>query len=238
MISSTSPGSAAASVGRRRVAGEQRRRHHVDPDVGRLGRQDRRRQQLERVGVVELAHGVGVRLGEAPGDLAASGPWASAGGPPRRRSGSAAMRHGAYGAPHRPIFDADATPEITRGPTTTSTAPRSDRLLAAAAAADGRLPALGPPAPRAGARWPARVRRARRSAVRRPRRLRPAGGGQRRPHRRARRRPRPPGTTPSLAADLLARGGRRRRRRRGRPRAVVGVRRRRRRRRARPAGPA
>ena len=54
------------------VALEQRRRHQVHPRIGRLRRQHRRRQQLERRPVVEL--GVGVRMlrrqrvDDAPGD--------------------------------------------------------------------------------------------------------------------------------------------------------------------------
>ena len=55
MISSTSRGVGGGQVLGRRVPGEQRRRHHVHPHVGGLGRQDRGRQQLERVAVVELA---------------------------------------------------------------------------------------------------------------------------------------------------------------------------------------
>ena len=188
MISSTSPGSAAASVGRRRVAREQRRRHHVDPDVGRLRRQDRRRQQLERVAVVELAHRVRVRLGEAPGDLA---------GPALRRA--RADRSAGASAPRRPsprslrtrrgpIVDGDAPPEITRTDDGVDR-PRRRRCSARRRAADGRYPLSdhlrlelehgGRPGFAA----------ADRSASRRPRRLRPARGDQRRPHRRDRRRP-------------------------------------------------
>ncbi len=52
------------------VAGKQRRRHHVDPDVSRLRRQDRGGQQLERVPVVQFANGDRILLGEATGHLA------------------------------------------------------------------------------------------------------------------------------------------------------------------------
>ena len=53
--SSSSSGSAAAEVGRRRVPGEHVRRHLVHHLVGALGRQDRRDEQLERVVVHERA---------------------------------------------------------------------------------------------------------------------------------------------------------------------------------------
>ena len=55
-------------VGRVAVAGEQRRRHLVDPHVGGLRRQHRRDQQLAAGREVELAVGVGVALGEQPVD--------------------------------------------------------------------------------------------------------------------------------------------------------------------------
>jgi hypothetical protein len=50
------------------VAGEQRRGQGVDHLVGRLRRQDRRAQELEGVGVIELAGGIGPGLGQAGGD--------------------------------------------------------------------------------------------------------------------------------------------------------------------------
>ncbi len=54
---------------RRRVAGEQRGRDHVDPDVGRLGGEDGGGQELERVVVVQLTDGVGVLVGQTAGHL-------------------------------------------------------------------------------------------------------------------------------------------------------------------------
>ena len=53
-------GVAFASAGGVGIALEQRRRDHVHALVGRLRRQDRRHQQLERVPVVQL--GVRVRM--------------------------------------------------------------------------------------------------------------------------------------------------------------------------------
>ena len=68
MISSTSSGFAAASDSASGIRGEEHRRHHVDPSVGALGRQDGRRQQLERVLEIQRAQLVGrarVALGQA-----------------------------------------------------------------------------------------------------------------------------------------------------------------------------
>ena len=52
----------ARVVGGGRVLGEQHRGDHVHPLVGALGGQDRRDQQLERVGEVELDVRVGIQL--------------------------------------------------------------------------------------------------------------------------------------------------------------------------------
>src|SRR6266571_3580655 len=59
---------------RRLVLREQRRGDDVDPSVRGLSREDRRDEQLERVRVVERAHGVGVGPLEAGDDLADARP--------------------------------------------------------------------------------------------------------------------------------------------------------------------
>ena len=64
-------------IGGRRIAAEQLRGHHVDTDVGGLGGQDRRHEQLPRTAMVELAHRVGVLDRQPSSDLA---------GPALRRS--------------------------------------------------------------------------------------------------------------------------------------------------------
>ena len=77
-------GVGAGQVLGRRVAGEERGRHHVHPDVGGLRREDRGRQELERV-----ARG---RARTAPSGYSS----------PRRRATSRARPFGvAAGAPHR-----------------------------------------------------------------------------------------------------------------------------------------
>jgi len=53
-----------------RILCEQRRRHHVHPRIGRLRRQDRRDEQLERVAVVELRVRIGMLLGQCFDDAA------------------------------------------------------------------------------------------------------------------------------------------------------------------------
>ena len=70
----------AGEVLRCRVLGEQDRRDHVHPDVGGLGGQDRRGEQFEGIGVVELALRVRIGLGQPAGDLAAPDLSASAAG--------------------------------------------------------------------------------------------------------------------------------------------------------------
>ena len=150
MISSTSAGSAAASVGGRRVAGEQRRRDHVDAGVRRLRRQDRRRQQLERVAVVELADRVRVRLGEPPGDLP---------GPPLRRpradapggGGGGLGRHGSAEPTARVAYRRAGCTTGSRPPPRSPRSPTSapsTRLLDASSARRRPRPAVRPPAPR------------------------------------------------------------------------------------------
>ena len=69
-------------VGGRRVAREEGRGHLVDPDIGRLSREDRRDEQLQRGLEVELAVRVGVALVEqavAPAGAALHGKGAVAG---------------------------------------------------------------------------------------------------------------------------------------------------------------
>ena len=78
----------AGIVGGRPVPGEQRRRHHVDPGVGGLRRQDGGHRQLQRGGEVQLAVGVGElhrQLRRRAGAPAGYGPAASPGGVTRVR---------------------------------------------------------------------------------------------------------------------------------------------------------
>ena len=107
MISSTSRGLGDGQVLGRRVPGEQRRRDHVHPLVGALGREDRRRQQLEGVAVVELAQvaASGVLVGEPGVGLAGPGPpecgVGAMGGRRRRYRAARSRRYRGRDAPTR-----------------------------------------------------------------------------------------------------------------------------------------
>ena len=127
---------------RRRVAGEQRRRHHVDPDVGGLGRQDRGRQELERVSMVELAPRVRVLDRQPPRHLA--GPTLRGAGPPRPRAVGSGGGHRRRRLRRGPAGATGSLPavrrlEIKRQMTPTDIAEVSG-LLAAAERADGHRP--------------------------------------------------------------------------------------------------
>ena len=57
-------------VGSRPVLGEQDRGYQIDTAVGGLRAQDRRNEELERIGVVQLAVGVRIKLGKLAVDPA------------------------------------------------------------------------------------------------------------------------------------------------------------------------
>ena len=219
-------------VGGRRVAGEQRRRHHVDAGVGGLGGQDRGRQQLERVAVVELADGVGVRLGEAAGDLA--GPALRRARADRAARGGSGTRIGhagrAYGRSARPRL---SSMSMHHGVATVTAvdaigdAAELHRLLDAAAAADGRYPLcdhLRLELAHGGGPGFAAVTVREGDHLAGYAQLAPINGDPQHRARRRARRPRRRHDRPPAAG----RGGRRRGRRRRRAGAVVGVRRHRR----------
>ncbi len=211
-----------------RVAGEQHRRHHVDPHVGGLGGEDRGREELERVLEVELAPRVRVLERQPPRHLA--GPTLRGARPPRPRAVGSGGGHRSRRLRRGPAGATGSLPdvrclEIKRQMTPTD--------IAEVVGSAGRRRASRRPPP---ARRPrlARPGRGRSPGLRRPRRLgagaRPPGGlrpglaGQQLVGAGARRRPAPP----LRDGDDRPRAPRRRRRRGGRggrrPRPLVGVR--------------
>src|SRR5262249_29512660 len=118
---------------RSRIASEQLWRHQIDARVGGLRRQDRRHEQFERIGVIELAQRARILLRESARAFACASFWCS------RSSHAVRLRTASTCASTTSLASMAWTIVSTRlTPQQTMAVPR---LLTDAAAVDGYRPA-------------------------------------------------------------------------------------------------